>query len=188
MKTAQNYYLLAILIVAMIWTRGPWMNHWFNLPNATLAAFFIAGACYRDYWIPALLFLTAGLIDYGAIQSGVSAWCITPAYGFLIPAYLCLWFAGTRLEILNLSSLKEGASMAALLFISSLAAFLISTGSFHLFSGRYPDASFVDRMIQSMQYMPGYIGNAFLYVSLVAGVVNSRPLFAKSIRLPFPSK
>jgi hypothetical protein len=66
-----------------------------HVPDASWAVFFVAGFYLRPLWtFPALLAL-AGVSDYVAITSfGVSDFCMSPAYGFLLPAYGSLWFAG----------------------------------------------------------------------------------------------
>jgi outer membrane cobalamin receptor len=34
------------------------------------------------------------LVLIAIMLGGVSDWCVTPAYGFLIPTYACLWYGG----------------------------------------------------------------------------------------------
>ncbi|MFL6623673.1 MAG: hypothetical protein ACJ8NR_13860, partial [Sulfurifustis sp.] len=65
------------------------------LPEASWAAFFLAGVYLRAVWAPALLFAVAALLDYTAVTwGGVSDFCISPAYAALLPAYAALWLAG----------------------------------------------------------------------------------------------
>ena len=165
------------LIVAMVLTRGPWINDWINLPNATLAIFFISGVYFRGIFIPSLLLISAGLIDFLAVKSGVSSWCITPAYSFLIPTYLCLWFAGNQLNDLQIRTFREVSHLSLLLLLSSTAAFIISTGSFHLLSGRYEGVPIMEQAINSIKYYPGYIGGAFLYVGIFIMGIKIKALY-----------
>ena len=84
-----------VLTLLLITTRGHHFASINMLPSASLAVFFLAGLYLRPLWVPAaLLALCAGL-DYSAItMAGVSNFCVTPAYGFLLPAYGVMWFAG----------------------------------------------------------------------------------------------
>lgn len=163
---SKKYFLLAGFMVAIVLTRGPWIDSWVHLRDATLAVFFIAGWFFRGHLVPSLLVLTAGLVDYGAVQSGVSAWCFSPAYPFLIPTYLCLWVAGTLAPSPNISTLKEGIDVSLRLLAATLAAFILSTGSFHWLSGRYEGVAVMEQIAISLQYLPGYVGGTFFYVGI----------------------
>jgi len=85
--------LLAMLMTA---TRSHHVADLTHLPDASWAVFFLAG-----FYLPTLAFggllALAALIDYVAITwGGVSSFCVSPAYGFLLPAYGALWLAGRR--------------------------------------------------------------------------------------------
>lgn len=157
--------LLLGLVLLMVLTRYSAFHTW-GLPSATLAIFFVAGIYLRQFIYPALLLTTAGLTDYFSIQAGTSDWCITPAYMFLVPTYLCLWFAGRQFENLHVRALKEFSHVVFFLLVSSTAAFIISTGSYHLLSGRYDDVPILEQAVGSMKYYPRYIGGAFFYMGI----------------------
>lgn len=163
--------MLAALIIA---TRGHHFASINNLPSASLAAFFLAGLYLRPAWVfPALLALCAGL-DYAAITvGGVSSFCVTSAYGFLLPAYGSLWLAGRwfakRYSFSTSALLPLVGSVAVAASISEL----LSSGSFYFFGGRYADptlAVFGERLIK---YFPHQLeGLAFwLGIALVVHVV-----------------
>src|SRR5688572_6444331 len=66
-----------------------------HLPDASLAVFLLAGFYLRRWSLFAAYIAEAALIDYLAIAyGGVSDWCATPAYVFLVPAYASAWCAG----------------------------------------------------------------------------------------------
>lgn len=117
----------------------------------------------------AVLLLEAGLIDYLAItMGGVSDWCVTPAYWFLIPTYACLWcggrwYAGRRRRVWSTLLPLIGT----LLFTVSLA-FLISNAGFYLFSGYFPQMGWAEYGAGVAPYYPRYAANAFLYVAFAA--------------------
>ena len=92
--------IFAGLVLLMAVTRGSHFGSSFALPDATLAIFLVAGFMLPRFTLTALatfifLLLEAGGIDYYAIAyQGVSDYCVSPAYWFLIPTYASMWFAG----------------------------------------------------------------------------------------------
>lgn len=160
---------LALLAGVMLATRFHHFGSFTHLPDASLAVFFLAGFYLRRavYLIP--LMLLAGGIDYLATQHmGVSAYCISPAYPFLIPTYAAMWFGGRCYADRHTMTLTSLAPLAIALLISTSVAFVISNGSFYLFSGRYPDMSWAEYAQRvSMYYLP-YMSGAIFYVALAA--------------------
>ena len=179
--------LLLGLVLLMVLTRYSAFHTW-GLPSATLAVFFIAGIYLRQFIFPALLLATAGLTDYFSIQAGTSDWCITPAYMFLVPTYLCLWFAGRQFDDLQIRTLREGSYLMLLLLLSSTAAFIISTGSYHILSGRYDEIPILEQAVNSMKYYPRYIGGAFFYMGIFIVSVKVKSLLANISNRHIPSR
>ena len=160
--------LLALLMVA---TRFHHFGSATHLPDASLAVFFLGGFYLR--W-PALFgcyLAEAALIDYLAIAfGGVSDWCATPAYAFLIPTYASLWFGGVwyarrhRMEWRTLGPFFR----AVLLGVS--AAFLISNASFYLLSAYFPAMSWAEYASRVAGYFPPYASAAVAHIVLAAGL------------------
>ncbi|MDA0691666.1 MAG: hypothetical protein O3A78_04920 [Nitrospinae bacterium] len=165
-NTSFKLKLLLGLIVLMVLTRYIHFRP-LGLPSATLAIFFIAGIYLREYIFPALLIGCAGLIDYFSVQRE-PAWCITSAYGFLIPTYLALWFGGRRFQTLEITQWNQAASMAITLAICTTLAFVISNGSFYALSGHevYESMNFMEYAQRQISRFPGYLMKPFLYVSI----------------------
>ena len=109
---SKEAYGLAACVALMIVTRGKHLGIGFNLPDATLAIFFIAGIYLRRIAYPVLLMAAATLIDYFAVRHGASGWCITPAYAFLIPTYLTMWCGGKFFASLDIASVRQGLVFA----------------------------------------------------------------------------
>jgi len=179
--------LLLGLVLLMVLTRYSAFHTW-GLPSATLAVFFIAGIYLRQFIFPALLLATAGLTDYFSIQAGTSDWCITPAYMFLVPTYLCLWFAGRQFDDLQIRTLRGGSYLILLLLLSSTAAFIISTGSYHLLSGRYDEVPIMEQAVNSMKYFPRYIGGAFFYTGIFIASVKVKSFLTNISNRLMPNK
>jgi hypothetical protein len=175
-------YLTIPLFALMALTRFHHFGDAFSLPDASLAVFFLAGLGFaRRWWLFGLLLAEAALIDYVAITHfNVSAFCISPAYLFLIPTYAVMWFAGSycvKFKTLNASEISLSVGVMAL---GTTAAFLISNGSFYLLSGRYPDLSWLQYIDRVMQYYPPYTSAALCYGLLglvIIKLVKSLPAF-----------
>jgi hypothetical protein len=158
-------YLPLLLIAAMILTRFHHFGDALHLPDASLAVFFFAGS-YRNKLLFGFLLALAGMIDYVAIANGTSAWCVSPAYAFLVPTYGIMWLGGRYYTTwLSAKVNKSTFSVWAIGFLSlaTSLAFVISNGSFYLFSGRYPDLSWSQYLSRVAQYYPPYLSSTLIY-------------------------
>ena len=153
------------LIALMALTR---INHFgdaFFLPDASLAVFFLAGLGFaKRWWLLALLLVEAAVIDYVAItQFSVSAFCVTPAYLFLIPTYAVMWFAGSYcVKNINLNISEMGLTIGVMA-LANTVAFFISNGSFYLLSGRPVELSWAQYLDGVTRYYPHYMSSALFY-------------------------
>lgn len=169
----RTHGLAAGLAVLMMATRFHHEGTAFALPDASLAVFFLGGWYLRNVSAFAGYVLMAFAVDYLAVNyGGVSDYCISPAYGFLIPTYGALWWAGCRAGVrADLTVSGIGRTVAALLIASSVAL-IISNGSFFLFSGKLGGTGWADYGRGVAAYYPGYLASAFFYCGL-AFVVNT---------------
>ncbi|MFZ3088277.1 MAG: hypothetical protein WA123_09475 [Methylotenera sp.] len=163
--------VLAALIIA---TRGHHFASINSLPSASLAVFFLAGLYLRPAWVfPALLALCAGL-DYAAITvGGVSSFCVTPAYGFLLPAYGVLWLAGRWFAKRYSFSASALLPLAGSVTIAATVSEVFSSGGFYFFGGRYADPTLAVFGERLMKYFPHQLENLgfWLGIALVVHVV-----------------
>lgn len=179
----QPRYLPVPLILLMVLTRFHHFGDALHLPDASLAVFFLAGF-YRKTIFFAFLLMLAGLIDYVAIANGTSAYCISAAYVFLIPTYGVMWLAGRYCAKFESFTGAELALSFGLLALAATAAFVISNGSFYLFSDRYNDLEWSRYMVQTAGYFIPYTGAALGYVAVLfaAGKLVKSMLGAQSMR------
>jgi hypothetical protein len=145
-------FSLAVLMAA------PRSHHFataLHMPDASWAVFFVAGFYLRPLWtFPALLAL-AGVSDYVAITSfGVSDFCMSPAYGFLLPAYGSLWFAGRWYAARHRFAFSTLGPLAGSLFLGAAVCQLISSGGFYFFSGRFAETSLIEFGLRLAKYFP----------------------------------
>ncbi len=167
MNTIQNksFAIGAALIALMAATRMHHFGTSLHLPDASLAVFLLAGFLIASPTLLGALFVEAAVLDYVAITHlGVDDYCITPAYGFLIPTYAALWFAGRIAARIHQDNLQGLGMFSAISFAALNVAFLISNGAFYLFSGKFADvnlAQYADRVAQ--YYLP-YLSGAAVYL------------------------
>lgn len=145
------------------------------LPDASLAVFFLGGLYLARFGRPSVfafiaLILEAGLIDYYATGiQGVSDWCMTPAYWFLIPTYGTLWLVGRWFVLRHTmqghmeSKALVGLALAA--WAASSFAFIFSNATFYLFSEHFAEMSAVEYTARVAQYYVSYVSAALLYIA-----------------------
>jgi hypothetical protein len=169
MTQRQQLFLGLALAALMAATRGQHFALASHLPDASLAVFFLAGVYLRPAWaFPALFALSAG-IDLAAVTwGGVSAFCITPAYGFLLPAYAALWAAGRWYAGRHRESWSTLIPLAGAALVGATLSELLSTGGFYLFSGAFADPSLAGIGMGLVKYMPTSLGSLALYLGLAA--------------------
>jgi hypothetical protein len=141
------------------------------LPDASLAVFFLAGVYLRPAWVFAALFLEGMLIDIAAVTwGGVSGFCISPAYGFLLPAYGITWAAGRWYSTRHRLAWSTLLPLFAALGVAVTSAELLASGGFYVFSGRFADLSLAEFGLRLIQYFPTSLQALTLYVLLAAVV------------------
>ncbi len=140
-----------------------------HLPDASWAVFFLAGFYLRPWWVfPALLAL-AGTSDYLAINVfSVSDFCVSPAYGFLLPAYGSLWLAGRWFAGRYRFARSALAPLVASVLAGAIFCELFSSGGFYFFSGRFAETSLAEFGARLVRYVPPSLAGMAFYVLLAA--------------------
>lgn len=160
---------LAVLVLA---THGHHFASVLHLPPATWAVFFLAGFYLLSSWMFGALVAGIAALDYFAItQGGVSAYCVSAAYGFLLPAYGALWLAGRWFAKHYSLSFKAVPALVASLAVGVTLAELCTSGGFYFFSGRFTDTSLSEFGSRLAKYFPGTL-EAFLFWIGIAVVVH----------------
>lgn len=166
--------IFAGLVLLMAITRGSHFGSSINLPDATLAIFLLAGFMLPRYTLGAtaafiFLLLEAGGLDYYAIAyRGVSDYCVSPAYWFLIPTYASMWFAGHWFAARQHNNWNSLAIFGGVSLLASSVAFLISNSAFYIFSGRFPEMSVAEYTARVAKYYPPYVSGSLMYLALAA--------------------
>jgi hypothetical protein len=173
--------IFALLAALMAATRFNHFGSAASLPDASYAVFFLGGLYLSKFTRASaaafsVLILEAGLIDYYATSvQGISDWCMSPAYWFLIPTYGSLWFVGRWFALRHTAKGRamEGRGMVGLVMIAWAAssfAFMFSNATFYLFSGRYAEMSAIEYASRVAQYYVSYVSVALLYIACVVAV------------------
>lgn len=172
--TMQRFSVLGALLLLIAGTRFHHFGNMFTLPDATLAVYLLAGYYLASWGWPllpvfVLMIAETGAMDYYAIAvRGVSDWCVSPAYAFLVPTYAVMLLAGRWYATRQRQSWGSLAVFAMTGWIASSLAFLISNGSFYLLSGRFGEMSLAEYASRVAQYYPPYVGYALMYLGIAA--------------------
>lgn len=170
--SARTQWIIAfVLVFFIVMTRSQHFASLHNLPGATWAMFFLAGIYLRPAWaLPALLGLT-WFIDFAAFTwGGASDFCLTPAYGMLIPAYSALWFTGRFYARKHRFQWQTLPWLFGSMVVGAAICELFSSGGFYVFSGHFEQPSFAEFGQRLMQYFPAYLQSITFYVACAAVV------------------
>ncbi|UXI66535.1 hypothetical protein [Tahibacter amnicola] len=169
LPTKKQWPVLILLMVLMLVTRyHPW-GEVLHVKDASMAVFFAAGFYLGGTFALPLLLLQAGLIDYVSItQSGISDYCVTPAYSMLVVAYAVLWYGGLLFSRYYRQSVSTLLPLAGVALASNLVSFWISNGSFYWFGGRVGEATFAGYIENFLKYMPWFVTVSMLWIITMA--------------------
>lgn len=167
-KTQQIIIGIALMLLVIV-TRGHHFASLNNLPSASLTVFFLAGLYLRPtLMFPALLALCTGLDLYSVYFQGVSNFCVTPAYSFLLPAYGSMWLAGRWFAKHYSFTLKAIFPLIGSVSIAGALSELFSSGGFYFFGGRYPDPTITEFGARLIKYAPRQFENIGFWLAVAA--------------------
>lgn len=167
---ARQAAIAAVLISLMVVTRGHHFPLLSNIvPGASWAVFFLAGM-YLNSSLALAGFLGLALgLDYAATDwGGTSAFCVSPAYVALLPAYASLWLAGRGYRLGWGLERITTLPLAFCGLLGTLVCDVISSGSFYLYSGRFADPNWAEYLARSAQYLPRCLVAMGLWLGLAA--------------------
>jgi len=158
-----------VLALLMGMTRGYHFTPLEHLPSASWAVFFLAGVYLRSRWVFPAFLAEAALFDFAAITwGGVDNFCVSPAYGLLLPAYGTLWFAGHWYAESHRETATTLFPLAISVFSSAAICEVISSGSFYFLSGRFEQTSVMEFAAQFARYFPQSLSSLLFCVGIAA--------------------
>lgn len=163
-----------MLLAAMAATRFNHFGSSFALPDASYAVFLLGGmylSRYAGFSLAAFVTLltAAGSIDwYATAAGGVSDWCMSPAYWFLIPTYAWIWLAGqwygNKYTLTSNNTVNWLGGLLLISLVTSSFAFFLSNATFFILSGRYDDMDMFEYGARVAGYYLPYLSITALYV------------------------
>ena len=175
--SARNQLAIGLLLVSlMILTRSHHFASAHNLADASWVIFFLAGVYLRSAWPLLGFFALSWWLDFAAYTwGGVSDFCITPAYVFLLPAYVSLWLAGHWYAKQYQFAWHTVMPLSLSIIAGLILCELFSSGGFYFFSARFAETSLIEFGERLIRYFPLYAESFVFYIG-IAIVIHS--LFA----------
>ncbi len=177
MSILQNktFRIASGLVLLMAATRFNHFGSAVAVPDASYAVFFLGGLflgrARAALAILALLLLEAALVDFYAINfGGISAYCVTSAYAFLVLAYGALWFAGRGYAPHHALNGKGALGLLAAAAAAGAAAFVIANVSFYLLAGYFEQMGVWQYVASVAQYFMPYVLVTMFYVGVAFAV------------------
>lgn len=159
------------LVTLMAATRGHHFGALESIPTASWAVFFLAGIYLSSRWVFPALLAEAALLDFAAVTwGGVDSFCVSPAYGFLLPAYGMLWASGRWYARHHQEKVTTLLPLALSVCVGSALCEFISSGSFYFFSGRFEDTNLIQFASRFVTYLPGSFSAVLFYTSIACGI------------------
>ena len=161
---------LLALAVAMGATRFGHLGTLWTPPDASWAVFFLAGFYLRDeLWVLPALLCEAIVIDFVAIRAyGVSSYCVTGAYWFIVPGYSMLWLGGAWLQRHLRQRPSDALRLAGSLLAGFTACFMLTQGSFYWLGSRIAQPSVAGWWSNFASWYGPFLWVTGTYVGLVA--------------------
>ena len=150
-----NLYIFTFLTFLMLLTRGDHLLTSVSLPDASFALFLIGGLLLKKPKWFISLFAFSVAIDLVTLSMN-SAYQIPINLGYfgLLPSYGIMWFFGS-----SIANTKDFLKFSAFSVIATLISFLISTQTYNLLSGVFPNITIKQSLQTGWEYLP----QSFIY-------------------------
>lgn len=169
LQLTQPLLIAAAIAFFMLLTRGSHVLTHVALPDASLALFLLGGLLLKRWGWFAAFFVLATVIDFGAAAfDPAQGFCLTNGYWGLIPSYAAMWFGGLWLsKQADAFATSNLAAYSLVSLLTTFVAFVISTQTYYLFSGRFPAQGIIESMKHGWEYLPSWMGFSAMYFAIV---------------------
>ena len=148
-------YPFTFLIFLMLLTRGDHLLSSISLPDASFAIFLIGGMLLKKpKWFISLLTFSFVIDLVTLSMNNTYQIPINVGYLGLLASYGIMWFFGLRI-----SNTKSFLKFAVFGVIATLITFVISTQTYNLLSGAFPDITIKESIQTGWEYLP----QSFIY-------------------------
>jgi hypothetical protein len=153
--TYKKYISISVILFLMALTRGSHLLTAISLPDASFALFLVGGMLLKKpKWFISLLTFSF-VIDLAALSMNNTYQIpINLGYLGLLASYGIMWFFGLR--IANTKSFLKFAGFGV---IATLITFVMSTQTYNLLSGTFPDITIKESIQTGWEYLP----QSFIY-------------------------
>ncbi len=166
LPSTKHLAIASAIAFFMLLTRGSHVLTAISLPDASLALFLLGGLFLKRAGWFVIFFVLATVIDFGAAAlDPAQGFCLTEGYWGLIPAYGAMWLGGLWLS--TKADAFAPLRYAAVSLLTTLIAFVISTQTYYVFSGRFPNNGVLETMQYGWNYLPGWMGFAAMYFAII---------------------
>jgi len=153
--TYKKYFSISAILFLMVLTRGAHLLTSVSLPDASFALFLVGGILLKKPKWFISLFILSVVIDLATLSMNNTYQIpINLGYLGLLASYGIMWFFGLR--IANTNNFVKFTTFS---FLATLIAFLISTQSYNLLSGTFPDITIKESIQTGWEYLP----QSFIY-------------------------
>ena len=148
-------HIYSVLGLTMLLTRGDHLLTSVSLPDASFALFLIGGIILKKPKWFISLFVFSVLIDLVTLSMNSSYQIpINLSYLGLLSSYGIMWLSGLRI-----ANTRSFLRFAAFGVIATLITFVISTQTYNLLSGTFPDITIKESIQTGWEYLP----QSFMY-------------------------
>jgi hypothetical protein len=168
-QIAKPLLIAATIAFFMLLTRGSHVLTHVALPDASLILFLLGGLLLKRWGWFAAFFALATVIDFGAAAfDPAQGFCLTNGYWGLIPAYGAMWLGGLWLsKQADAFATSNLAAYSLVSLLTTFIAFVVSTQTYYLFSGRFPSQGLVASLQHGWEYLPSWMGFSAMYFGIV---------------------
>jgi len=153
--TYKKYFSISAILFLMVLTRGAHLLTSVSLPDASFALFLVGGILLKKPKWFISLFILSVVIDLATLSMNNTYQIpINLGYLGLLASYGIMWFFGLRIANTN-----NFVKFTAFSFLATLIAFLISTQSYNLLSGTFPNITIKESIQTGWEYLP----QSFIY-------------------------
>ena len=164
--TYKKYISISIILLLMILTRGSHFLTDVSLPDASFALFLIGGILLKKpKWFISLFTISVAIDLITLSMNGAYKIPINLGYLGLLPSYGIIWFIGSRI-----ANTKSFIKFTICGVLATLIGFLISTQTYNLLSGTFPDITIKQSMQTGWEYLPQSLIYTMSYLMAYWGI------------------
>jgi len=164
----KSYAALFFIFLLMVLTRGSHLLTSLSLPDASFALFLIGGMLLKKPKWFISIFAFSVVIDLVTLSmNNIYQIPINLSYLGLLASYGIMWFFGLRI-----GNAKSFLKFAAFSVVATLVAFLISTQTYNLLSGTFPDITIKQSIQTGWEYLPESFIYTMSYLAAFWGILS----------------